>query len=149
MKNVIVFALGGERFALELRWVREIFALGPITPVPTAPAAIVGAVNFRGQIVPVLRAAPMLAAIEVRATGTARAPRVGDAAVLLDVDGMRAALVVDRIDEVTTLSTSLADHVTYEDSRGKTVRVLDAPGILAAARRLVGESVEGAGAPRG
>jgi chemotaxis signal transduction protein len=149
MKNVIVFALGGERFAVELRWVREIFALGPITPIPTAPAAIVGAANFRGLIVPVLRAAPVLEAVGVRTAAGARAPRVGDAAVLLDVDGARAALAVDRIDEVTTLSTSLADPGTYEDPRGKPVRVLDAPGIVAAARKLVGDAAEGGHAPRG
>ena len=39
MKNVIVFALGGARYAVELRWVREVTKLGPVTPVPGGPAA--------------------------------------------------------------------------------------------------------------
>jgi chemotaxis signal transduction protein len=146
LRNVLVFSLGGgsaERFALELRWVREIFPMGPITPVPTAPPVIVGAVNFRGAIVPVLRTAAILRAAGVKLDDGVgkRGPRAGDTCVLLDVDGTRAALAVDRIDEVTTLAASLENPAVFEDSDGKSVRLLDPPGIIGAARRLVGEAV--------
>jgi chemotaxis signal transduction protein len=146
MKNVLVFSLGGgggERFAVELRWVREIFPMGPITPVPTAPFVIAGAVNFRGAIMPVLRTAAILRAAGVKLDEGLgkKGPRAGDTCVLLDVDGTRAALAVDRIDEVTTLAASLENPAVFEDSQGTGVRLLDPPAILAAARRLVNEAV--------
>lgn len=143
MKNVVIFALGAQRFAVELRWVREIFSLGPVTPVPTAPPAIAGAMNFRGAIVTVLRAGLILPG-----TTSSRAPRAGDAVILLDVDGVRAALAVDLVDEVTTLTTSLSDHQVFEDRKGRPVRIVDAGDLLAQARRLVGEAAQGSHAPR-
>jgi purine-binding chemotaxis protein CheW len=148
VKNVIIFVLGGERFAVELRWVREIFPLGPITPVPGAPAAFAGAVNFRGAIVPVLRAGTMLSSMGLVDAATpppSRAPKPGDAAVLLDVDGLRAALTVDRVDEVTTLEACLEGEGTWEDPRGKPVRVLDPAAILGAARKAVADETSRAG----
>jgi chemotaxis signal transduction protein len=153
MKNVLVFSLGGgagDRFAVELRWVREIFPMGPITPVPTAPPAIAGAVNFRGAIVPVMRTVAILRAAGVQLAEPAgrRGARAGDTCVLLDVDGTRAALAVDRINEVTTVTASLEDSAVFEDSQGARVRLLDPPGIIGAARRLVGEAVAGGHASR-
>ena len=39
---MIVFAAGGVRQAMELRWVREVATLGFVTLVPTAPPGLVG-----------------------------------------------------------------------------------------------------------
>ena len=138
MKNVIVIALGGERFAVELRWVREIFTLGHVTPVPTAPPAIAGATNFRGSIVPVLSGAALLGPA-ARKTREGRGPRAGDSVVLLDVDDLRAALFVDRIDEVTTLVER--EDGLLVDQQGQEAKLLDPPALLQLARRLVGEKV--------
>jgi len=40
LRNVIVFTIGAVRYALELRWVREVVSLGFVTVVPTAPPAL-------------------------------------------------------------------------------------------------------------
>jgi purine-binding chemotaxis protein CheW len=133
MKNVLIVGLAEQRHAIELRWVREIFTLGQMTPVPTAPPVIVGVVNFKGAIVPVLAGRRLLAAASA-ATGRTRGPQSGDTLVLLDVDGTRAALAVDRIDAVTTLAAS-ADGLV--DAAGKVVSLVDAPGVILAARQLV------------
>jgi len=106
VKNVLIVVAGGERRAVELRWVRDICPLPPLTPVPTAPPPIAGVVNFRGAIVPVLSVVP------------GRAPRSGDSLVLIDVDGVRAGLLADRIDAVKTLA---------EDDDEQ---MLDPPGLL-------------------
>jgi purine-binding chemotaxis protein CheW len=123
MKNVLVLVMDGERQAVELRWVREIFSLVALTPVPTAPPAIAGVVNFKGTIVPV---------VHVRG---GHASRPGDTLVLLDVDGVRAALAVDRIDAVTTLAE---EGGTLRAGDGALVPLLDPVGLLAAAHRSVG-----------
>ncbi|WP_246058643.1 chemotaxis protein CheW [Luteibacter pinisoli] len=48
------FSLKGQRYAVSLAAVREVIRPGDITPVPGAPTDVLGIVNLRGQIVPVL-----------------------------------------------------------------------------------------------
>ena len=48
------FSLKGQRYAVSLASVREVIRPGGITPVPGAPEDVLGIVNLRGQIVPVL-----------------------------------------------------------------------------------------------
>jgi purine-binding chemotaxis protein CheW len=138
VKNVLIVALGEQRHAIELRWVREIFTLGNITPVPTAPAVIVGVVNFKGAIVPVLSGRRLLASANTT-QGRGRGPQSGDALVLVDVDGTRAALAVDRIDAVTTLSNREGG---LADADGRVVPLVEPPLLITAARQLVEGSKE-------
>jgi purine-binding chemotaxis protein CheW len=127
VRNVLVFALGEERHALELRWVREIFTLVALTPVPTAPPALLGVVNFKGAIVPVLDLRVLLGS-----AAPARPLQPGDALLLVDVDGTRVALAVDRIDAVTAV-----------DEGEPTLPLADPTALVASARQHI-EGAHGA-----
>lgn len=48
------FALAGENYAIELLRIREIIEHIPITRVPGMPAAVLGVINLRGRVVPVV-----------------------------------------------------------------------------------------------
>lgn len=48
------FGLKGQKYAVALPSVREVIRCGDVTPVPGAPDDVLGIVNLRGQIVPVL-----------------------------------------------------------------------------------------------
>ncbi len=125
MKNVLVFSLGGSKYAIELRWVREVMPLGHITPVPHAPAEIAGVTNCRGAIVPVLRIPDL---------DDSRPLRIGDTAVLLEVEGARVALRIDVVDAVSTLHDADAgDGDGLRMPGGGHVPLLDPPGIVRAA----------------
>lgn len=50
----LIFELGADRYALDARQVAEVLPLVGITPVPHAPPAIAGIVNYRGAPVPVI-----------------------------------------------------------------------------------------------
>jgi purine-binding chemotaxis protein CheW len=52
--EVLEFRLAQERYALEVRYVREVYPLKELTPLPGTPAFYCGIVNARGRIVPVL-----------------------------------------------------------------------------------------------
>jgi chemotaxis signal transduction protein len=131
MKNVIVFTLGGQRHAVELRWVREVVTLGWVTPVPNAPPAVAGVVNYHGAIVPVIDVAVLAGA----APGPARA-HPGEGAVVLEVEDTRAALRVGAVDEVTTLPVDGAGRM--HDSRGRPVALLDPPALVTTLRAAAG-----------
>ena len=52
--ELLVFVLGQERYGVETRHVLEVFPLQDLTPVPSTPAHVLGLVNHRGRILPVL-----------------------------------------------------------------------------------------------
>jgi hypothetical protein len=52
--DAVLFRVGEETVAVPLQSVLEVLALGPITATPTAPPAIAGAVNVRGNVVAVI-----------------------------------------------------------------------------------------------
>lgn len=52
--QLLVFWLGEGQYAFEVKAVRAIYPLAPLTPVPRTPAFIKGLFNARGQILPVL-----------------------------------------------------------------------------------------------
>ena len=60
--EVLVFALGEERYAVPSEQVREVRALDRLTPLPSAPAFVAGLTNVRGRVVPVLDLRPFFGA---------------------------------------------------------------------------------------
>lgn len=58
--RAIVLPIGADRYGIELTDVREVVPAPRLTPVPGAPAAVLGVVNLRGEVVPVLDTARLL-----------------------------------------------------------------------------------------
>ena len=54
MLELLEFRLASERYALESRHVQEVHPLRDLTPLPCTPPFIVGIVNVRGRILPVV-----------------------------------------------------------------------------------------------
>jgi purine-binding chemotaxis protein CheW len=88
--EILVVELAGRHFGAPLAVVREVFNLGPLTPVPTAPTAVAGVANLRGQVIPVLDLMRLLD------LGLHRL-RLGDPVVLVEAEGIRAGLLVERV----------------------------------------------------
>ncbi len=91
--QIVVFALGRERYGLEISAVYEIIRQQPVTAVPQSPASVEGVINLRGRIIPVLdlRSRFGLPAATIGATS-----RV----VVCDANGLRVGLMVDGVSEV-------------------------------------------------
>ncbi|HYQ82275.1 MAG TPA: chemotaxis protein CheW, partial [Anaeromyxobacteraceae bacterium] len=53
LRELLVFALGGEEYALDIEVVREILKAPPVTEVPRAPGHILGVTMVRGQVIAV------------------------------------------------------------------------------------------------
>jgi chemotaxis signal transduction protein len=100
--GALVFGAGDERYALELSTLAEVVPYRSCTPVPGAPAALLGVVNLRGDIRSVVDLRVMLGL-----------PRRGNepggyVLILREADGS-LGLAVDRIDEVRQFD---AAHLT-------------------------------------
>jgi purine-binding chemotaxis protein CheW len=83
--EVVVFTLGGERYALPSAHVREVAAAPALARLPGAPAFVLGLANLRGEVVDVLDLRPFL--------GAAAAP-TSAASRLLVLGGDRPELAV-------------------------------------------------------
>ena len=90
------FRLAGELFAVPVEHVQEVMMPQPLTPVPLAPAHVVGLINLRGHIVP---------AIDLRARMAVPSdPGVSPGGVVvIRTGGELVGLLVDAIGDVLTL----------------------------------------------
>src|SRR5579871_2634589 len=52
--DLLEFRLASERYGLETRYVHEVHPLRELTPLPCTPEFMLGIVNVRGRILPVL-----------------------------------------------------------------------------------------------
>jgi chemotaxis signal transduction protein len=128
LRNVIVFTIGSGRYAVELRWVREVVSLGFVTNVPTAPAALGGVCNLHGTILPVLDVGVLL-------DGPPGPPaRQGDGALVLELEGVVCALRVDQVDHVASLYETRGAVV---DASGRPLTLLDPAKLVRRAQEVV------------
>lgn len=52
--EIVVFGLSQETYGIESTFVREVYPLKDLTPLPCTPAFVLGIINVRGQILSVL-----------------------------------------------------------------------------------------------
>ena len=133
LRNVIVFAIGAARYAVELRWVREVVTLGFVTAVPTAPPALGGVCNLHGTILPVLDVGALIG----EAAGPP--PRQGDGALVIEAEGMLCGLRVDQVDHVASL---LETGGAVVDAAGRPLTLLEPQRLIRGALEIVGLSGE-------
>ncbi|MDH3998432.1 MAG: chemotaxis protein CheW [Desulfuromonadales bacterium] len=53
-QQYVTFSLGRELYGVEVTRTREILSLTPVTKVPQTPDYLLGVINLRGQVVPVV-----------------------------------------------------------------------------------------------
>ena len=132
----LTFALGGEEYGVEILKVQEIRGYSPITPIPNTPPHVMGVMNLRGAIVPVvdLRRTLGMPAAEYTAFTVIVVVTVGTRAMGVIVDAVSDVLDVARADTQPT-----PDFGTQVDARfvqglartgGKLVILLDIDRVL-------------------
>ncbi|HEX6929675.1 MAG TPA: chemotaxis protein CheW [Gammaproteobacteria bacterium] len=149
--EVVMFQLAYERYAVETRYVREVFRLEELTPLPCTPDFVLGIVNLRGEIVSVVDIKKFFGLPEKGITDLNRI-------VLLESGGMAFGILADAIDGVRELpveamrsSQSMPAGIQEDYIQGITasgLAVLDARAILDDGKIVVQEQVMARG-PRG
>jgi len=54
VEQYLTFMLGGKTYGLEILDIKEIIEYGEVTDIPMTPAFILGVINLRGAVVPVI-----------------------------------------------------------------------------------------------
>jgi len=139
-ERILAFRRGDRVLGLEGRYSREVTALAALTPVPLAPACLLGVGNLRGTLLPVIDLAPLL---ELAAPPWEPSSPVHVTAVA----GTAAGIAIDEVagfdpwpggeplpldpDEPAPLRSAARGWLPY---RGGRVVLLDLPGVLRLAR---------------
>ena len=53
-RSLVVFAIEGQRYALNLPVVERVLPIAEVSPLPEAPPIALGVINIHGQVIPVL-----------------------------------------------------------------------------------------------
>ena len=142
--DLLVFSLGGERYAIETAYVQEVVPLRALTPVPCTPTFVLGVVNHRGQILPVLDLR--------RLVGVAggEAPKDGRV-VAVEAGGMAFGIFADAEEGTTSVRTQeilpspvavSAEHqVMLRGVTSEMIAVLDLERIASEKKIIVQEQV--------
>jgi purine-binding chemotaxis protein CheW len=112
MDYYFVFVVGGMRHALSLIVVEKVELAVEVTPFPEAPPAVIGVINLRGQVLPVLSMRRRLHLPE-------RSVMVNDRIIIAHSSRRRLALLVDEVTGVLPVHGSdFTGAETISDGRG-------------------------------
>lgn len=104
------FHVGQEKFGVNVLHVQEIIRVTDITPVPGAPHYIMGVINLRGNVVPILSTRACFNMDIIEATPTTRI-------ILVDMDKQVIGIVVDAVAEVVGLSQDMIEKAPVVESQ--------------------------------
>ena len=143
--ELLEFRLANECYALETRYVREVYPLKNLTPLPCTPPFVLGIVNVRGRITPVIDIKKFFDLPEQGLTDLHRI-------ILVRGNDLELGLLADVIVGVRTLpvdslqaSLPTLTGIRSEYLKGVTAErlvVLDLARILADPKIIVHEEVE-------
>jgi purine-binding chemotaxis protein CheW len=99
MLDIIAFRLRDQEFCVKTTTIREIRGWVPSTPIPHSPPEVIGVINLRGLIIPIIDLAYKLGM-----KGTEADER--SAIVVAEVHKMVIGLLVDRVSDILTIPAS-------------------------------------------
>jgi purine-binding chemotaxis protein CheW len=97
--DIIAFRLRDQEFCVKTTTIREIRGWAPSTPIPHAPAEVVGVMNLRGSIIPIIDLALKLGMQSTEADQRS-------AIVVAEVHHMVIGMLVDRVSDILTIGVN-------------------------------------------
>jgi purine-binding chemotaxis protein CheW len=92
-RQLVVFELGSGNYGVDIGAVREINRMQEITSLPGTPDHVLGVINLRGRVVPVV---DLRRRFDLLVSDFTPASRI----VVVDIGGRDIGVVVDGVDEV-------------------------------------------------
>ena len=118
--EIIAFRLNDQSFCVKTRSIREIRGWAPVTPVPHSPREILGVINLRGTVIPIVDLS-----VKLGMPGTEASER--SAIIVTDVNDMTLGLLVEGVSDILTVPADSLQPVPQ--STGQSAKF--AEGILA------------------
>ena len=121
MLEIIAFRLREQEFCVRTTTIREIRGWGPATPLPHTPPDVIGVMNLRGLVIPIIDLARKLGMPSAE-------PTERSAIVVTEANGFVIGLLVDGVSDILTLPTNLLQAIPVV---GAAPSLAHAEGIIA------------------
>jgi purine-binding chemotaxis protein CheW len=99
-KQLVTFQLGEELYGVNIMDVKEIVRVQPIRAIPNAPTYVEGIFNLRSEIIPIIS---LHKRFHIRKLTASEEDELLSGFVILDIDGMKLGIIIDRISRVVTI----------------------------------------------
>ncbi|MDJ0707147.1 MAG: chemotaxis protein CheW [Leptolyngbyaceae cyanobacterium MO_188.B28] len=99
IQTYLMFELNGLNYGIKAAQVREIFQLPELTSIADAPGDIIGVLNYRGSILPIMHLAKRLGQ-------SVPICRLSDSVIVLEWQGLKVGMIVHHVQDVQTIHAS-------------------------------------------
>jgi chemotaxis signal transduction protein len=113
--RICLFSIGEDTYAIPVDVLTEIIIPQKIFPVPTTPSHVLGIINLRGNIVPIVDIRPALSLPPQSATGQIAILKHGSMMLGIVVDNVSAVLGVP----LSSIQALPAETGTRQGARGR------------------------------
>lgn len=140
-RELVAFRIGPQEFCLDIRMVREIRSWTPATILPHAPHYVLGVINLRGSVVPIIHLAERLA------LGTPE-PDARHVIIIAVIETQVIGILVDAVSDIMTVPETAIQptpHVASEPAQAfvrgviavgdRMLRLIDLAAVFPPARR--------------
>lgn len=97
--EIIAFMLSEQQFCVRTTSIREIRGWAPVTPLPHTPPEVLGVMNLRGTVIPIVD-------LSIKLGMAATNANERSAIVVTSVEGETIGLMVDRVSDILTVLLS-------------------------------------------
>lgn len=93
----LTFTIENESYGVDIKSVTEIIGMQAITPMPELPSYVLGIINLRGKIIPVMD-------IRLRFKKQQKEFNNRTCVIVVDIKGISVGLIVDSVSDVLSIS---------------------------------------------
>ncbi len=130
--RVCLFGIAGDVYAVTVDILAEIIIPQKIFPVPTTPSHVIGVINLRGNIVPLVDIRPSLSLPPATGAAQAAIMRIGTMTIGIVVDAVAEVVAVPR-SGILPLPSDLSVQDAASKNRSRYLKALvQRPGSVAA-----------------
>ncbi|MDF1631010.1 chemotaxis protein CheW [Mycoplana sp. MJR14] len=126
-RELIAFRIGDQEFCVNIMSVREIRGWTPATPMPHAPPYVLGVINLRGAVLPIID-------MSMRLGMKPAEPTVRHVIIVAQVGPKTVGLLVDAVSDILTVTD---DNVQPTPDIANEMAKNYARGILAIEGRMI------------
>lgn len=126
-RELIAFRIGDQEFCVNIMSVREIRGWTPATPLPHSPSYVLGVINLRGAVLPIINLSIRLGMKPVE-------PESRHVIIVAQVGAKVVGLLVEAVSDILTVSD---DNIQPTPEISSDLEKQYARGILAIDKRMI------------
>ncbi len=131
LRQLVGFRIGDEEFGVDILMVQEIIRLPAITPIPNSPRFILGMINLRGRVIPIIDLRQRLRINGKNPAEAGRTMRI----LILEMDSHQTGFIVDSVSEVMKVPEAEIEPTPHLLTLSIDARYIE--GVIKLANRLL------------